>query len=61
MLLIAGRGEEEANRRVRDASPDSVILWELPTTPHVGALASHPEEWERRVVDFLDASLSVER
>ena len=30
MLLIAGRGEVDANRRIRDAAPDRVELWELP-------------------------------
>jgi fermentation-respiration switch protein FrsA (DUF1100 family) len=57
MLLIAGRGEVDANRRFRDAAPDRIELWELPDTPHVGALAERPQEWEQRVVTFLDRSL----
>jgi fermentation-respiration switch protein FrsA (DUF1100 family) len=57
MLLIAGRGEEGANRRFRDAAPDRVELWELPDTAHVGALDEQPQEWERQVTSFLDEAL----
>jgi fermentation-respiration switch protein FrsA (DUF1100 family) len=58
MLLIAGRGEGPANRRLRDAAPARIELWELPTTAHVGALAERRDEWEQRVTSFLDRTLA---
>jgi dienelactone hydrolase len=57
--LIAGSDpqEESANRAFVAVAPDRASLWELPDTPHIGALAWHPGEWEQRVVGFLDATL----
>lgn len=33
-------------------------FWQVPDVPHVGAYAALPDEWVRRVGDFLDRSLS---
>jgi pimeloyl-ACP methyl ester carboxylesterase len=57
VLLIAGRGEQEANRYYRDAAPESVRLWELPDTPHTRALATYPEQWRSQVTGLLDPAL----
>jgi hypothetical protein len=57
MMLIAGRGEQVANRRLHRASLTSTVLWELPDSPHIGALRTHRAEWEQRVVSFLDDAL----
>jgi uncharacterized protein len=35
----------------------SADIWEVPDAPHVGALKTHPDEYERRVVDFFDQAL----
>ncbi len=35
----------------------SADIWEVPDAPHVEALQTHPEEYERRVVDFFDRAL----
>jgi pimeloyl-ACP methyl ester carboxylesterase len=60
VLLIAGMEptESEANRFFAAAGGSSVELWELPDTPHVAGLSVHPDEYERRVVAFLDAALA---
>ena len=59
LLLIAGRSELRGDRYLRDASPSTVELWELPDTPHVSALAYHPAEWEAHVIGFLDRALPM--
>jgi len=57
VLLIAGSGEVAAIRDVAEAAPATVDVWELPDTPHTQGLADEPEEWEARVVAFLDRAL----
>jgi pimeloyl-ACP methyl ester carboxylesterase len=57
VLLIAGSGEVEAIRDVTAGAPGTVEVWELPDTPHTQGLADQPDEWEARVVDFLDQAL----
>lgn len=60
VLLIAGEQPEEASaaRFLQSAAIDGVVtVWELPDTPHIAALADHPEQWESRVVGFLDDAL----
>jgi uncharacterized protein len=58
ILLIAGSAEDEQAAAVsfRRSAP-SVQIWELPDTPHIQALALHPDEWEARVIAFLDQAL----
>jgi fermentation-respiration switch protein FrsA (DUF1100 family) len=56
-LIIAGRGEDAQARWVRDAAPESVTVWELPDTAHTRGLATHPQEWEQWVGEFLASAL----
>jgi hypothetical protein len=60
LLLIEGKQEDEiaAGRALRAAAPGNVDLWALPDTAHTKGLKTHPQEWERRVVGFLDAALA---
>lgn len=37
---------------------ERVQVWRAPDTPHTGALARYPEEYERRVVVFFDEALA---
>ncbi|MGZ4710147.1 MAG: alpha/beta hydrolase, partial [Acidimicrobiales bacterium] len=57
VLLIAGRDELRGDRAYAAAAP-AVELWELPDTAHVAGLATHPDEWTRRVTGFLDTALA---
>jgi MYXO-CTERM domain-containing protein len=61
LLLIAspesGHGEE-LNRRYAAAAGDAATLWEIPESHHVGGLQARPEEYERRVIGFLDRELA---
>jgi pimeloyl-ACP methyl ester carboxylesterase len=62
LLIAAGDVPDEAraDRFIQSASPDTVELWVVPDTGHVGALRTHPTEWEARVVDFLDGALAAD-
>lgn len=58
VLLI--HGENEVNRtRGRDqyaAAGEPRQIWVVPGVGHGGYLAAHPEEYERRVIEFLAAA-----
>jgi pimeloyl-ACP methyl ester carboxylesterase len=56
--LSAAGGEVRAGRGLKKASPATVQLLELPDTGHTSGLATHPQLWEARVIDFLDRTLS---
>jgi uncharacterized protein len=58
LLLSAGRGiEAKVNEVMRRHGGDSAELWNLPRASHAAALRTEPEEYERRVVGFLDRAL----
>lgn len=47
-------GEVTAGPRLQAAAPDSVEVWDVAGAPHIGGLATQPQQWETRVVCFLD-------
>jgi pimeloyl-ACP methyl ester carboxylesterase len=59
LLIAAGAkpDERQAATFIAASAPDSVQVWVVPDAGHVGALAMHPQEWERRVTGFLAAEL----
>jgi fermentation-respiration switch protein FrsA (DUF1100 family) len=62
VLLIAagdspGDSEPAADRWIRAASPRTVSLWVVSGAGHTEGLATHPRQWEQRVVGFLDRAL----
>ena len=62
MLLIAGGevpDEEHAAAWIQAGSPDSVTLWVVPAAGHIAGLHTQPEEWKRRVTQFLGSALSA--
>jgi hypothetical protein len=60
-LVKTGRealgGEVTAGRRLRAAAPAIVDLWEVPGAGHIGGLTTRPQQWETRVIRFLDRTL----
>lgn len=62
LLVAAGEVDDEARagRFIRSGSPETVQLWVVPGAGHTDALAVAPQEWERRVVGFLDDALLAE-
>jgi pimeloyl-ACP methyl ester carboxylesterase len=57
VLLIAGGALEPevlTNRRYRELGGPSVALWTVPGTGHTAGLRTHPAEYERRTIAFLD-------
>ena len=63
VLLIESNDENDAAAGpvIRDAAPTAVELWAMPDTGHTQGLFTHPQEWETRVIGFLDAHLGVTR
>lgn len=59
LLIAAGDAvdEQHAAEHIRAGSPDSVEVWVAAGAGHVGALDTHPVEWEERVAAFLDAAI----
>ena len=61
LLIAAGRVADEqlADKAIQAASPSTVDLWVVPGAGHTGGLRTQPQEWERRVVRFLDGALGT--
>lgn len=61
-LLLITAGEVETERLAADyiagSAPESVEVWTVPGAAHTRGLRTDPDEWARRVLDFLDTSLS---
>jgi pimeloyl-ACP methyl ester carboxylesterase len=59
LLIAAGDVPDEsvAGAFVRSGAPTSVELWEVFGSGHTRALRTNPQEWERRVTEFLAAAL----
>lgn len=61
LLIAAGAVDDESRAAsyIQRGSPDTVEIWVVPDTGHTGGLDTHPEEWEERVVTFLDEALAI--
>lgn len=59
VLLIEGSGplEPEMGPLLRDAAPETVTLWAIPESPHVGGLSTRPDEYRRRVLELFQRTL----
>lgn len=59
-LLIAGGAETQEvdfNQLFVEAVGESANLWIAPNASHVGAFSLYPDEYERRILEFLDKNL----
>lgn len=58
-VLISGSAPNEvaAAEALTAIGPDTISTWTIPDAGHIQGLATHPEEWERRVIGFLDDAL----
>ena len=63
MLLMYGEHgqplERVLNPKYAAAAGDDAVLWEVPGSGHMGGLDAQPEQYEDRVVAFLDDALRV--
>jgi pimeloyl-ACP methyl ester carboxylesterase len=58
LLISATDGVESVlNRKYRAVAPGSTDLWEVPDAAHTRSIWTHPDEWARRVLGFLDGAL----
>jgi len=58
-VIISGpaSNEVDAARVFTAVRPDIISTWTIPDAGHIEGLATHPDEWERRVISFYDESL----
>jgi uncharacterized protein len=61
LLIAAGDVDDEGvvAARLATAAPGTVEVWEVEGAGHTDGLDTAPGEWERRVVEFLDAALGI--
>ena len=59
LLITAGKVEDEllSAGNIQKGSPSNVTIWNIPEAGHTQGLIVKPEEWENRVIAFLDAEL----
>lgn len=62
LLIVGGAAPDEGHAAtyIRAGASASVEVWVARGAGHVGALATHPEQWEHEVTTFLAAALGVE-
>jgi uncharacterized protein len=62
LLITAGAVPDEAHaaRHIASGSPETVDVWTVEGAAHTGALDTERDEWEARVVTFLDTALAVD-
>ena len=61
LLVSTGVGiatEIDFNRLYAEAAREPVELWELPDVRHTAAVRERPDEYEERVIGFLDEALA---
>jgi alpha/beta superfamily hydrolase len=56
-FLIAAGGDSVYNQGYFDAAGEPKVFWDRDEPGHIDALFTHPDEYERRVVGFLDEAL----
>lgn len=59
LLIAAGNDDSEIayNELFAETVGERVTLWIAPDTSHTGAFKKYPDEYEQRVIAFLDAAL----
>jgi dienelactone hydrolase len=59
LLVTAGDVDDEGHAAsyIQAAAPDRVMVWNVDGADHTGGHDTQPDEWEQRVVGFLDESL----
>ena len=59
VLLIEGAGPSEAQvgPLFAEAAPQTLTLWEIPESPHIGGLSTRPQEYRQRVLALFDETL----
>jgi pimeloyl-ACP methyl ester carboxylesterase len=58
-VIISGPAPNEvmAAEALTEIGPEHISTWTIADAGHIQGLATHPDEWERRVIEFLDDSL----
>lgn len=59
LLITAGNVDDEGHAAayIQAAASDRVTVWNVEGADHTGGYDTQPDDWQRRVVEFLDESL----
>jgi uncharacterized protein len=57
LLIWTTVGDEELNITYHEVAGETSSMWKIGDAPHIRGLATHPAEYERRVVGFFDDAL----
>ncbi len=59
LLITAGRVSDEGRAAafVQSGASERVTVWNVDEADHTGGYETRPQEWQQRVIAFLDASL----
>ena len=58
VFLIHGQSDSNIpvrHSRMITARNPTITLWEVPDTEHCGAVSTHPEEFDRKLIDWFDS------
>ena len=62
LVIAAGKGamgmEPDFAKKLLDASPGTVEVWNVDDVSHTQAFSKHRGEWTARVTEFLDGALA---
>jgi dienelactone hydrolase len=60
LLVTGGDVDDEAHAAsfIRSGAPERVTVWTVEGAGHTDGYETRPDEWEQRVVEFLDGSLA---
>ncbi|MBI4933824.1 MAG: alpha/beta fold hydrolase [Actinobacteria bacterium] len=60
LLITAGNVDDEgrAAEFIQSGASERVTVWTIDGTDHTGGYDAQPQQWEQRVVEFLDESLT---
>ena len=62
LLITAAKVSDEANAAsfIRDGAPETVQVWDVAGAEHTNGVDAQPDEWEARVVSFLERAFHDE-
>ncbi len=60
LLITAGNVDDEGHAAayIQAGASDRVTVWNVDGADHTGGYDTHPDDWQQRVVEFLDENLS---
>ena len=59
LLITAGNVEDEAHAAssIQAGASERVTVWNVDGADHTGGYETQPDQWQQRIVEFLDETL----